>query len=835
MNRPSPFALPPAVSGHFGLLILATVTSSSYLYSWIARWLPFVAGADHHCAEQATAAAPHVLPDALVAWYSDCSTWATGQEAVAVAAMLLVLVLGVLAHYLVAPRMMRRGLTPLAVAAEASPAEAQRVTRVIDEAGLTDKVRVYVNPAVPRASSAFGRRGRYAIVLGSADFTGPEGEAVLAHEVGHLRNADVDLTSLTTAVWRCYLLLAAVPALVGSWSSPDGLWYYGWRIVALLGLVYVLRCRVIRSREFYADWRAVGGAMSGERLMAAFGRRGPEGTFWERRFHPRRGLRSAVLQDPAPLFRLDLATAAAAGALVGLAYRPGYHLVSIVWPAGVFGKEMLCGLLFGGMAAATVAGGTWRATLWPADRGRAAALRTVALACCFTASLLVGDFIAPGFPGMGSWASAARLSPGPGVAVAVVLAVGFLLFVQWTATSAATRLATGQAARRKYHLGLLVAGPIGGLGLGFWFRLAEFFQLVPEWRSIVFGLATSALVPVPLIAVWLALVYAATASAAHRPHPVEVDRDLRAPWGLVGAATVAIPAVYAVGLAADHAAITAALARVDADPAALGPVAYLLYVPAIVVAAAGSLLTGLLCPGRRRTSLLLASLGSVLPLLAAVLFLVSLGFVVAFDRIDRGFLTLVTGLGHLPGVDPADRPDHAALGLMVLALYAALLVSCLPAAWLGNRLRRRFRPGTAGYVPLPSHRRTAARLAPLVAATVAIAALGLREWTTAVTSTGLRLGYDTTAVQVVADRVDRGSLSGPQACGRLLSGETVSYEIQTDAGAAAQLAGLAAVGMSSRDVVLQQLGRGAMDSLNLREMTGGAAAVGHLLRYCAST
>ncbi|KUL41364.1 M48 family metalloprotease [Actinoplanes awajinensis] len=856
----TPFTLPPATGGRFGLLVLATVTSSCYLYSWLAGHLTPIADAGRYCAEQAREDAPHVLPDALSQWYTGCSDWAGLREAAAVAVLLTVLLLGVLAQYLIAPRWTRRGLTRLD--------DASWVRKDLAAAGVPASVSAFVDSAGPRATRAFGNRLEYSIVIGSTDYTDACGPAVLAHEIGHLQNRDLDATALTTAVWRAFLVLAAAPTLLVALTDPAGLRYYGWRLASLLLLVYVLRCQVIRTREFYADHRAVGPHRPAKEFLDALARRGDPTSLWNQRFHPGRKQRDSVLQDSGALFRLSAATAAAAGMLVGLAYRPGYHFVSILWPSSVFGKDLLCGVLFGGLAAAALAGATWRSALWtvtvessrttwrsvlwpvtsdgPSRATWRSVLRSIAsddvspraalAAVTFTAGLLAGDLIAPAQPGAAAWAPTMLRSPGPGLAVALVLAAGTWLFLRWTFTTAAPRLASTLHPRPGYHRGMVVAVLVAGVWLGFWFRIAEVFQLDPHWRAVVFGLATAAVQPVPLLVVWLAGLYTA-AVVASRTSGI-VAGDLRTPWRLVHLVAGGVVVAYTLLLAADHTAIAAAIGRaqVDGTPAALWPLSYLLYAPALLTALAGGLVAGLAYASRQRTGQLLAGVVTVLPALAGSLFLVSLAAVVLLDGLDRSFVTLLTGLGGLPGREATDQPRFAALGVMILALYAALLIGVVPLAWLGARIRRRWRRAHTDDASLPSRRRVVAGLLPGALAGVIIAVLGLREWSFAVTTADLRLDYDTTAVQLVQDRARPGSLSGGDACRSLYAGGTsFGYGPQTDAGAAGQLAALAAIGMSADDLVMQRLGRAAMDGFTLRQLATGTAAVSNLLRYCLTT
>jgi hypothetical protein len=818
MMPPGPFELPPATGGRFGLLVLGTIASSSYLYSWIAGHTPFVDSAGKYCADQAGAAAPGVGADLLVGWYAGCARWTSLHEAVVVGAMLVLLMAGVLLHYLLAPVIKARQFESLAPPPH------------IAEAGFTDRVQIYVDHVHTANTHVFGRMGRYCLVLGAKDLA-PENAPIVAHELGHLRNRDVDFTALSTAVWWAFLGLAALPALACALTDIGALSYYALRLPVLLALVYSLHCLVIRTREFYADLRAVESGATG--LMDALERRQSEGArrrgiqnLWARRFHPSHGARVAMVKNQRPLFRVNLAPALSAGILVGLAYRPGYHFASIAWPSSVFGKDIGCGVLLGGLAAAALAGSSWRSALWARRTGEHAHTEMAAFA--FAASLLLGDAVAPAVPGTESWLVAASRSPWQGLTVAAVLVLGVHLFLRWMVASAATRV-VGSGARRAYHVGLVIAALVGGIWLGFWFRLADIFQLDPGWRAIAFALGTSAVLPVPLIAVWLAGTYTAGTMSDTR-----ADRDWHAPWVLGYAFAAGVLVTYAVALAADHTAIGAAIQAAGNTPASLVPVAYLLYAPAVVIAVAGGLAAGL-CHGGRRSGQLIAVLVGLLPMLAAALFLTSLAYVVALDGLDRSFLTLVTGMGKLPGADATDQPAYASLGITILALAALLMLTSCPAAWLGATVRRHLSIGLR-QVNGRRPRRTALLLLPSVLITALVGVLGLREWSVAVSTTNLRLDYDTTGVQLAADRVRVGTVHRDEACRRLYANGTMfPLETSADAGAAAHLAGLAALGMSSDDLVMQRLGEGSLALLNLRELTAGGEAVGNLLRYCTAT
>lgn len=91
-------------------------------------------------------------------------------------------------------------------------------------------------------------------------------EAVVLHELGHIRNRDVTITYITVALWRVFL---------GAVLLPYTLWYgavfLGWNrgafwtrdepfvvrslilTVTMVVLVHLSRAEVLRSRELYAD------------------------------------------------------------------------------------------------------------------------------------------------------------------------------------------------------------------------------------------------------------------------------------------------------------------------------------------------------------------------------------------------------------------------------------------------------------------------------------------------------------------------------------------------------------------------------------------------------
>ncbi len=112
------------------------------------------------------------------------------------------------------------------------------------------------------AGRAFGRPGRRYVVLsrGLATFyrTEPgQARAVIAHELGHLRNRDVDPAYAAVWAWRVFTVVTIVPMAVWAlWAVAEGhggtAWTYGWRTIAAAVLGLLVRGWLFRFRECLA-------------------------------------------------------------------------------------------------------------------------------------------------------------------------------------------------------------------------------------------------------------------------------------------------------------------------------------------------------------------------------------------------------------------------------------------------------------------------------------------------------------------------------------------------------------------------------------------------------
>ncbi|BDT91811.1 MULTISPECIES: M48 family metalloprotease [Nocardia] len=185
----------------------------------------------------------------------------------ALIAMLAVVVLGVctaLAYWLWPSRHIRwRRLIAFPVGE--FPTLASKLTSL---AADTD-VRFLLDPVDYRVGGrAFGRYGRRYIVLSRGlvrrwQRGADDGavDAVVSHELAHIRNRDLDPAYVAVWTWRLLVLLGGIP--FGCWMLVElvtgdrgSVLVYGWRIVALLGSTLVIRNGLLRAREYYADLRA---------------------------------------------------------------------------------------------------------------------------------------------------------------------------------------------------------------------------------------------------------------------------------------------------------------------------------------------------------------------------------------------------------------------------------------------------------------------------------------------------------------------------------------------------------------------------------------------------
>jgi hypothetical protein len=209
----------------------------------------------------------------------------------------------------------RQHLTPVAADAPGT----RRFADLVRRAEVRRSPQLVWNLGDPSVGAlAFGRPGRYCVrvspaLLGAARRRPATFDAVLSHELGHVRSHDVGMTYFALYCWYALLPVLAVPLvirLVGGDRSlvPD----YLFRVAILAAAVYLVRARLLRVREHYADLRAAAWSqMPGDYasvLVSAPGstsvRRRPKPTWLA--LHPEPARRQAVVLEPRELARPDV-------------------------------------------------------------------------------------------------------------------------------------------------------------------------------------------------------------------------------------------------------------------------------------------------------------------------------------------------------------------------------------------------------------------------------------------------------------------------------------------------------------------------------------------------
>jgi len=480
--RLNPFAFPSDTAFRFGLLVVAVLGANLYVWQWIAST---TRSADEHT--QGALACLDLVPQGTDA-FSRCvselyryqvSWMLGGTAALAVASTLVLLAF----PWWIARR---RKLVPLA--AEDAPAAVERIHALADEQGVR-RPELLWNPLDPSPSGlAFGRPGRYAVAVGGGlvvkQATDPSAfDAVVRHELAHLRNRDVGITYLTLATWYAFLAVAVLPfAVTLLTDSRNPFLGVTWRLLALALLVYLTRNAVLRSREVYADVRASsadgpGGAL--QRVLAALPAAPRDLIARVRSVHPDPAERLAAVEDTRPLFPLGAAAAFAAGLSSTIAYESVVQLLS-TYVDEPLDLRLLAALAYAPLAIGVVGVAIWReAFAAHADGREPASPWHDGLA--FAAGLLLGPDLALAGVVIGQDTLLRNLGSAAGLAWAAGLVAGVVLLLAWIRTSASwwVRALGGRHPIAAGAIGLVVATGALASFMGIFYGLRS----VPEALS----------------------------------------------------------------------------------------------------------------------------------------------------------------------------------------------------------------------------------------------------------------------------------------------------------------------------------------------------------------
>ena len=379
-SRNGAFALPVSTSFRFALLIAAVVASSFFVYQGIYLATPrgsALISSMARCRSQALAHNPNGVIEYASALHQAAVCYSGGERAEAWWGLLGVgvLIASAGAIFLAQPWWYRRRkhLTELTGAGDL----VNRLEQVRQRAG-TGPVVWLLQPLDARmAAFAFGRpRRRFVVVSGGtavAAVRKPAAfDAVVLHELAHIKNRDIDQTYLALAIWRAFVVAALLPLaalLIFSrvLGEPQQLI---WRVAVMALIVYALRNAILRAREFDADARvrqldpgtALGGVLAG--LPARTGRRAwPLGST-----HPSGQERAAALLDPAPLYRFGFWDGLAVGLVAALGASTAHEILTLLTTTvGV--RYVVTAIIFAAFAGPAVAVAMWRRQLLEADRG----------------------------------------------------------------------------------------------------------------------------------------------------------------------------------------------------------------------------------------------------------------------------------------------------------------------------------------------------------------------------------------------------------------------------------------------------------------------------------
>ncbi len=704
-------ALPASTSFRFALLIAAVVASSFLTYEGIYLATPrgpALISLILRCRARALAQHPSGAIALASALGRAAVCYSGGERAEAWWGLLGVGVLIVVAGalFLAQPWWSgrRKHLTELT---GADGADLVRRLEAIRQRAGTGPVVWLLQPLNARLSAfAFGRPGRRLVAVSGgaavAAVRKPAAfEAVIMHELAHIKNRDIDQAYLALAIWRAFVAAALLPLAVVLIVSrvlgePQLLI---WRMVVLALIVYSLRNAILRSREFDADARArqIDPRIALDTVLAGLPARTGYRVWQLGGKHPSGRERAAALADPAPLFRFGFWDGLAIGLVAALGASAAKEIVTLLSTTiGI--RWAVPAIIFGAFAGPALAVAMWRRQLREPDtgmvKGWAAGLGLglgLAVGPVIDPQAAYNQALAPDHPSLASFGL---------LAVWIILVVViFAPFPVWIGHWADAWQQHGDtAAPRIPARGAMVAAAVAAwavMAVGLYLLLENFSTI--EWHGLAENLRGTAVViaqawsgwVVPLLVVGMPLAAAVAYRRRWRRPGDPADAAVRRRWlapvvlapvvlGLAGC--LAAAAVMLAASALVHVRVAEVVRWSPDFLSGLG----LFEAQAIVVIA---VVCALAAAARMRSAVGLALSVVVGAAVAAV------GGLAGPDVWSMGhcFASLSVQYAHPPAGGCLTSPNTVILGMVVLG---AALVSTLfaPAAYaVGTQLRRRVR------------------------------------------------------------------------------------------------------------------------------------------------
>jgi Zn-dependent protease with chaperone function len=494
LQRLNPFAFPSDTTFRFVLLIVSVLGVSLFVYYtlyWSLRpnseqTLRF--GQDYQrCVDEANATySVDLFSSAYIDALSKCRSalpvtdHREGQWMIIGALSLLAAAL-IIYWTFPARKIWREQFLPLT--GRDAPEVTSYLTELCREAGLWPPPVFLWHPLRSASGAvAFGHGGRSRVALTGglvAQFytDKPVFRAIVLHELAHLRNGDVNKTYFTVAVWQAFVAVALVPfalsLLLQIRQGPGFVANLSFRVLALGGLVYLMRNAVLRARELYADvrasvWDGIEGAL--RRALDALPRQRHEGVgllLNVLRVHPDPVERSLTVDATDRLFRMGFWDAFAAGVATTIA-ASNVELLLYYLTANTRLELIVPALILAPLAVGVVGLGAWRATfgalaLGRPPRGLSRLGLGLGLGC------VLGQFLSlEGYIEASVYGSSMAVF-GFYVVLSTLLLASSVLLVEWLGTGASTWLevmATSRSPRPAYVVGLIIAGALFALCLG---------------------------------------------------------------------------------------------------------------------------------------------------------------------------------------------------------------------------------------------------------------------------------------------------------------------------------------------------------------------------------